>query len=146
MKAHLIGGAGLMAGLLLSGCQKSEQGEVTYTDPYVKETIANNTSTAGYITLVNNKTSDIQLIAVSVAPDVAAKAELHGHKMEGDIMKMHEVASLDLPSGTPVKLEPGGYHVMLMGLKQPLIPASEVNVTFQFSDGESLNVAMPVKK
>ncbi len=145
MKAHLFGGAGLVVAVLLSGCQKSEQGEVTFTDFYVKEPIANNTVTAGYITLVNNKASDIQLTGVSVSSDVAAKAQLHGHKLESDVMTMYEVTSLNLPSGTPVKLEPGGYHIMLMGLRQPLTPASEVNITFQFSDGESLKVAMPVK-
>ncbi len=57
---------------------------------------------------------------VGVATPVAGVAEVHEMKMEGDVMKMRAVPALDLPAGRAVELKPGGYHLMLMELKQPL--------------------------
>ena len=145
MKARVLGGVGLALSVLVAGCQKSEVDEITYSENYIKAPIANNVVTAGYITLVNRKKDPVKLTGVSVSSDIAEKTELHGHALRDGVMKMYEVEALDLPPGVPVKLEPGGYHVMLMGLKQPLTPATDINVTFQFSDGESLSVKMPVK-
>ena len=61
----------------------------------------------------------MQLVGVSTP--VAGAAEVHEMKMEGDVMRMRAVAKLDLPAGQTVELKPGGYHVMLMDLKQPLV-------------------------
>ena len=144
MKA-VLGGVGLALSVLIAGCQQSENGEVTYSDYYIKAPIVNNTTTSGYITLINGKKEPVKLTGVSVSSDIAKKAELHGYKTSGNMMKMYEVDALELPPGKPIKLESGGYHVMLMGLKQPLATDSSVNVTFQFSDGGSLHVDMPVK-
>ena len=57
---------------------------------------------------------------VGVASPAAGRVELHSMKMEGGVMKMSAVESLDLAAGQTVKLAPGGYHVMLIDLKQPL--------------------------
>ncbi|HKB53272.1 MAG TPA: copper chaperone PCu(A)C [Ramlibacter sp.] len=73
-----------------------------------------------------------QLVAVSTP--VAGTAEVHEMKMEGEVMKMRPVPQLDLPSGRTVELKPGGYHVMLMDLKQALKPGSTVPMTLVFRD------------
>ena len=57
----------------------------------------------------------------------AGLAEVHEMKMEGDIMKMRAVPTLDLPAGKTVELKPGGYHIMLLDLKAPL---AKVNQSF----------------
>jgi periplasmic copper chaperone A len=71
---------------------------------------------------------------VGVATPVAAVAEVHEMKMEGDVMKMRAVPQLDLPAGRTVELKPGGYHLMLMELKQPLKPGSTMPLTLVFRD------------
>jgi len=66
---------------------------------------------------------------VAVASPVAARAELHSMTMEGGVMKMRPLERIELPAGTAVKLAPGGLHVMLIDLKQPLQRGEKVPVT-----------------
>lgn len=71
---------------------------------------------------------------VGVVTPVAAVAEVHEMKMEGEVMRMRPVAQVDLPAGRPVEFKPGGYHVMLMDLKQALKPGATVPLTLVFRD------------
>lgn len=137
--------AGVLALIVLQlGCQKSETSEITFSDHYIKVPIANNTVTAGYMTLVNETKRQIALTGVSISADIAEKAEIHGHAMRDGVMKMYKIDTLDLPPGQTVKLEPGGVHLMLMGLKKPIVPSTEIIVIFQFSGAEPVHISMPV--
>ncbi len=84
----------------------------------------------------------------SVSSPVAGVSEIHEMKMEGDVMKMRAIAGLDLPAGQAVELKPGGYHVMLMDLKQPLAVGATVPVTLTFKNAAGAetrqNVNLPV--
>lgn len=71
---------------------------------------------------------------VGVATPVAGVAEVHEMKMEGEVMRMRPVAQVDLPAGRSVEFKPGGYHVMLMDLKQTLKPGATVPLTVVFRD------------
>lgn len=86
---------------------------------------------------------------VAAASPVAGMTEIHEMKMEGGVMKMGPVPALDLPAGKAVELKPGGYHVMLMGLKQQLKAGDQVplTLTIEGSDGkrETLQLSVPVK-
>ena len=75
---------------------------------------------------------------VGVSSPVAGVAEVHEMKMEGDIMKMRALPALDLPAGKVVELKPGGYHLMLMDLKAPLLKDSTVPVTLTFKDAKGV--------
>ena len=66
---------------------------------------------------------------IGVASPVAAAAEVHSMTMDSGTMRMRAVAALDLPAGKPVKLAPGGYHVMLFDLKKPLLAGQKVPLT-----------------
>ena len=82
---------------------------------------------------------------VGVSSPVAGVAEVHEMKMDGDIMKMRAVPSLDLPAGKKVELKPGGYHVMLMDLKAPLAKDSTVPVTLLFKDAKGVESKLELK-
>jgi copper(I)-binding protein len=71
---------------------------------------------------------------VAVESPVAGSVEIHEMKMENDIMKMRPIAKLDLPAGKAVEMKPGGYHVMLMDLKQPLKKGEAVPISLRFED------------
>ena len=72
---------------------------------------------------------------VGVATPVAGNAEVHEMKMDGDVMRMREVnGGLDLPPRQAVELKPGGYHLMLTDLKQPLVVGETVPLTLEFVD------------
>jgi copper(I)-binding protein len=93
-------------------------------------------------------TAKESMALVAAASPAAGVAEVHEMKMEGDVMKMRAVQSLDLPAGKTVELKPGGYHVMLMDLKAPLMKGSMVPITLTFKDAKGvetrLNLSVPV--
>ena len=80
--------------------------------------------------------SDLKL--VSASSPVAGITEVHEMKMEGDLMKMRAIPSLDLPAGKAVELKPGGYHVMLLDLKMPLAKDTTVPMTLVFKDAKGV--------
>jgi copper(I)-binding protein len=86
---------------------------------------------------------------VAVSSSAAATTDLHEMKMEGDIMRMRALPSLPLPAGQPVKLSPGGNHVMLTGLKAPLKTGDTVTLTLTIEDAsmhrEQVVVKAPVQ-
>ena len=66
---------------------------------------------------------------VAVASPVAARAELHSMALEDGVMRMRLLERIELPAGAAVKLAPGGLHVMLIDLKQPLQRGEKVPLT-----------------
>ena len=86
---------------------------------------------------------------VGAQSPVAGVTEVHEMAMEGNVMKMRAVSALELPAGKAVELKPGGYHVMLMDLKQALKAGETVplTLTVEGKDGkrESVELKLPVK-
>ena len=73
---------------------------------------------------------------------VAAEAQVHEMVMDGQVMRMREVAGLDLPAGQTVSLMPGGYHIMLMNLKSRLTVGETfpLHLTFEHSPATDVQV------
>jgi len=83
---------------------------------------------------------------VSVSSPVAGVAEVHEMKMDGDVMKMRAVqGGLELPAGKAVDLKPGGFHVMLMDLKTPLVKDTTVPLTLVFKDSKGAEFKTELK-
>jgi copper(I)-binding protein len=85
---------------------------------------------------------------VGVESPAAGSAEVHEMRNEDMVMRMRKVDALDLPAGKVVKLAPGGYHVMLFDLRQPLAPGDKVKLTLKVNrDGkrEDVDVVAVVK-
>jgi periplasmic copper chaperone A len=94
---------------------------------------------AAYFTLVNGgRDSDRLLRATSPA---AAAVELHSMSMDGNVMRMRALAALDVPAGTTVALGSGGYHLMLVGLKQPLVAGERIPLTLTFEKAGPVEVS-----
>lgn len=94
-------------------------------------------------------TAQEPLKLVGVETPTAAVAEVHEMKMDGDVMRMRAIESLDLPKGVAVDLKPGGYHLMLQQLKAPLLKDTQVPITLVFKDAKGaesrLNLQVPVR-
>ncbi|MEJ6021557.1 copper chaperone PCu(A)C [Ramlibacter sp. PS4R-6] len=75
---------------------------------------------------------------VGASSPVAGKAEVHEMKLEGDVMRMRAAGAIELPVGKPFELKPGGHHVMLQELKQPLAAGSTVPVTLVFRNARGV--------
>ena len=107
---------------------------------WVRATVAGQKGTGAFMRI----TSKTGMRLVGVASPVAAVAEVHEMKMDGDVMRMRPVPELVLPAGKEVQLKPGGYHLMLMELKQPLVAGSEVSVTLLLKDGKGVEASQIV--
>lgn len=83
---------------------------------------------------------------VSANSPIAEKAELHTHVMLGEVMKMQQVASVAVPAGGVAKFAPGGNHVMLFGLKKPLVAGETFPLTLVFEKAGAVDVEVKVEQ
>src|SRR5437763_6929863 len=97
---------------------------------------------AAYVTITSPTADRL----VSASTPVAKKAELHTMSMRGMVMKMRPISSLDIPAGQPVSLKPGGEHIMLMGLDQPLREGQSFPLTLDFEKAGPRTVTVTVEK
>ncbi|MEN8237043.1 MAG: copper chaperone PCu(A)C [Pseudomonadota bacterium] len=99
-----------------------------------------------YANFHNTQNQDRSLVEVRVGKQVCDHAELHTHSHEGNIVKMRPVDKIALKAGQTTRLEQGGLHIMLMGLKRPLSEGETLPVTFVFDQGDPLKVGVPVQR
>lgn len=141
---HRLLGAALAAACIstVAFAQDAKLGAITVSGAQARATVAGQRAGGGFLSLENQGPAD-RLVAAS-AP-VAARVELHTMRMEGDVMRMREVDTIELPTGAKVELKPGGMHLMFMELKAPLKAGDTVPVTLRFEKAGEVTVAMPVQ-
>jgi periplasmic copper chaperone A len=111
-------------------------------DAWARASAGNATTGAAYLTLTGGAQPD-QLVALSTP--VAATAEVHQSFTDNGVMKMRAAPSVALPPGKAVAFAPGGYHVMLMGLKQPLTAGQSFPLTLTFARAAPVTVEVRVQ-
>lgn len=97
----------------------------------------------GYMLVRNTGATADRLIAARTA--IAMTVELHTHIRDGDVMRMRPVPAIDLPPGQEVRLQPGGLHIMLIGLRAPLRQGERVPLTLVFERGGEVEVQLSVE-
>ncbi|KAA3621774.1 MAG: copper chaperone PCu(A)C [Proteobacteria bacterium] len=101
-------------------------------------------NSAAFMVLANGSTVDHAVVsAQSPAADVV---ELHTHVNDNGMMKMRRIERIDIPANGQTVLEPGGLHVMLLGLTTSLADGDEIPVTLVLEDNSLLELTAPVKK
>jgi copper(I)-binding protein len=129
--------------ILLGPAPASADSGVKVTNVWAKSTAPGQNVAAAYLDIVSSAPA-----ALIRAESPAAKVvELHEMKMDGNVVRMRAVPRIDLPAGKVVKLEPGGYHVMLIDIKQPLKVGEMVPLTLVVNEGgktETVNVKAEV--
>jgi copper(I)-binding protein len=119
-------------------------GGIEVTSPWTRATVAGASVAAGYLTIENKGAEADRLTGAATA--AAEKVEIHEMSMEGDIMKMRAVPEgVEIKPGETLTLKPGGVHLMLVGLKQRLIPGASVPVTLNFAKAGQIAVVLPVQ-
>lgn len=137
----------VIGGLLALGPQAGRAEapmDVQVKDPYARAVPPGQPNSAAFLTLSNTSAEPKALVAA--ASPVAATVELHSHIHEDGMMRMRRVERIDIPAGGSVSLEPGGLHLMLIGLKGNLTPGDQVDLTLSFDDGSQSRVLIPVHK
>ena len=115
--------------------------QVSVKDPWVRATVAGQKATGAFMQIADPAGGKL----VSASTSVAGVVELHEMSMEGTTMKMRAVPAIDLPAGKPVELKPGGLHVMLMDLKQPLSAGDSVALTLVVEGKDKKRTTIEVK-
>ena len=155
--------------LILASCGGSDP--VTVSDAWARSSPSGVTMGAAYFDITS--VDDDSLVAVSVSSDVAARAEIHevvkatgmgddemhDHDMGDDemhdhdmgdgemhdgAMSMQQMDALELPASTLVQLAPGGYHIMLIDLAEPLVVGETFDLTLDFDQAADLTVTVEV--
>ncbi len=101
---------------------------VTVQDAWIRGTVQGQSATGAFMELTGKSSARL----VGAASPAAKVVEVHNMTMEKGVMKMFAVDGLDLPAGKPVRLAPGGYHVMLMELVRPLSAGEQVPLRLTF--------------
>ncbi len=96
-----------------------------------------------FLTLRNAGTQPDKLVAVS--SPVSRTTELHTTIKDGEVMRMRQVQSIDVPAGGTAELKPGGLHVMLIGLSQPLTLGTKIPLTLTFERAGPVTVEVMVE-
>ncbi len=137
-------------GLLVLGLvsfSHAASGQIKISDAYARATFSMATTGAVYLTLVNHADEVRKLTSVSVNKALADEAQIHTTQMVGEMVNMREVKEgVVLPPHQTVKLTPGGHHVMLLGLKQPLKEGEKMLLQLNFDDGSTKHVDVDVRK
>lgn len=115
--------------------------QITVTDPWIRATVPHQQATGAFMQL--SAAQDTRLVEV-VSP-VAAVSEVHEMKLDDGVMKMRAVEGLPLLADKPVTLQPGGLHIMLMGLKRQVKEGELVPVTLIFEGRDNKREAVEVK-
>lgn len=132
----------VLAIALLSSCALAQ---VKVSDQWIRATVPQQGSSGAFMSLRSATAARL----VEASTPVAERVELHTMRMEGQTMRMEKVDSITLPANKVVELAPGGYHVMLFGLKRQLKDGEAVPLTLVLEGAggkrSEVNVNMPVK-
>ena len=142
MRHYLIGFT-LLSALLAGAPAVAADAGLRIHAPYVRLAPPGAAATGAFMRIENAGAADRQLVK---AESPAAKTvELHTHINEGGMMKMREVPSIAIKAGGQTELKPGSYHVMLIGLTQPLKDGDQVPITLTFDDGSQQRISAPAR-
>jgi copper(I)-binding protein len=134
----------LLATTVAAQAADVKAGDLVISQAWSRATPSGAKVAGGYLTIANKGSAPDRLVGGS-AP-VAGKFELHEMKMEEGVMKMRPLDNgLEIAPGKSVKLAPGGYHLMLMDLKQPLKQGEKVAVTLQFEKAGTVQLSLEVE-
>jgi hypothetical protein len=114
---------------------------VTVTDAWVKITAPGQTAVEAYMQI----RSDAAAKLVGVSSPTAKIVQIHEMKMNGNVMQMRAINSIDLPAGQTVVFKPGGYHIMLSEISPPLKPGAMLPLTLTVEDADMHRQSIEVK-
>jgi copper(I)-binding protein len=121
------------------------QGNIEIGQPWARATPEGAGKGAAYLLLKNHGMDPDTLIAAQ--SQIADRLELHEHIQEGGVMKMRKVSGgIAIPPGGTVQFKPGGYHIMLLGLKQRLQEGQQIPIKLTFAKAGELTVNAQVEK
>jgi copper(I)-binding protein len=128
---------------LVAGACGEDDASLDVADAWARSALGPNG--AVYLTIEGGD-ADAALSGVSVSPDVAAMAQIHQTVIRDDgVMAMTRIPHVEIPAGSTVMMVPGGMHVMLMELAEPLEIGDTLDMTLTFDNGTELTTTVEVR-
>ena len=136
-------GLALLLGASAAAAESAAE-TVSVIDPYVRVVFPGQSNSASFMALENP--SDQAHALHGAESPLAEAVELHTHTMQDGMMRMRPVEQVALPAGATVRFEPGGLHLMWIGLARSLEAGQEVPLTLLFEDGSRRELRVPVRE
>jgi periplasmic copper chaperone A len=140
--------AAVLPVLLLAACSSASStvtAAPTIADSWVRPPLGPDRPAAGYLVITGAADHGDALVGAS--SPVAASVEIHETTADASgMMAMHPVDELAIPAGTAVKLEPGGYHLMLMDLSEELEVGATVDLVLEFESAGEVTVQAQIRQ
>lgn len=130
---------------LLSTTLLADNNTISATNGWVRATPPGSRNAVAFLTLNNHGATDKILQSIQCDTQIAARCEIHEHINKEGKMRMQRVTDLSVPRMGTRQFAPGGYHIMLLELTEPLIAGTTVEFTFIFTDQTQYHFNFPVK-
>jgi copper(I)-binding protein len=121
-----------------------ERGDVQVRHPWSRATPPGAKIGVGFMEIRNRGSTPDRLLAITTP--AARRVEMHVTRREGDVLKMRQVESFDIPARERLELRPGGGHLMLVDLVQPLKKGERVPMTLRFERAGELELELEVQE
>ena len=121
----------MLAAIGALATQSAWAANISVSDAWARATMPGQKVSGAYMRIQ----SDADARLVSVSSPAVPRVEVHEMKMDGDVMRMREVQSIELPKGKTVTLEPGGFHIMLMNLPKPIVAGDLIPLNLVVESG-----------
>jgi copper(I)-binding protein len=122
---------------------QTQAGNLQISQPTVRTTSPGQMMSSAYLVIENKGATPDRLVAVSYS--FAKEVQIHEMKMDGDKMMMRQMTALEIPGNSSVELKSGGYHLMMMGLKEPIKEGEAVKMTLQFEKAGKVEISFQTK-
>lgn len=134
--------AATLAGATAGFAQEAKLGSLKIDQSWARASAGPARNSAAFMMIHNGGDADR---LISAAGDVSDRVELHTHLMEGNVMKMRQVEAIEVPAKGMATLQPGGFHVMLIGLHEPLKEGDSFPLTLTFEKAGEVTIEVPVQ-
>ena len=112
------------------------------SDAWIRATPPGAKTGAAYLSISGDATASDTLLGASSA--AAGSVELHAHVTEDGLSRMQRLAEVPVPAGETVRFEPGGLHLMLIGIAAPLVAGQRVTLALRFANAGEIEITAPV--
>ncbi|EJW7797667.1 copper chaperone PCu(A)C [Campylobacter jejuni] len=112
--------------------------DIEVKNTFVKQTLPHAQNSAIFLTIFNNTDKDIALI--SAKSDISEVSELHTHIHKDGKMMMQKIPEIIIKAHSSTELKSGGYHIMLLKLKKPIIKDTKVNLDLKFNNHKTIEL------
>lgn len=144
MKSHFVVPAFLTLMAAPASAHSFKVGDLSIAHPWTRQTAPGQSNGGGFMAIANSGKGADRLVGGS--SPAAAKVEIHTMSMDGGVMRMRPVKEgLAIPAGGKLELKPGGYHIMLIGLKAPLERGKLVPLILKFEKAGATTVDLKVE-